>query len=248
MNPLVLALLFFVTVAGSLLSGLTGLAGGAVILGGLSLFYDPANALAMHGVVQGVSNGTRIVFWWRSVHWPVVWRYGLLIFPGAWVGGVLFAHLNASLMQALLGFIILAAVWMPPLEGGFKFTQNGFILLGVLSGFFSMLAGVVGPLLNPFFDKLGIKREEMVSTKSACQLLLHVSRVSAYIGAVGIHYTEHSLELGVMMTAAVIGIFLARPIGKKISDKQLDVVLKVLLTAIGLQNLCIGTYSYIQSL
>lgn len=244
MNLLVLILLFLVTVIGSLISGLTGLAGGAVILGGLSLFYDPANALAMHGVVQGVSNGTRIAFWWKSVHWPVVWRYCLLILPGAWIGGILFAHLNTHIMQATLGLIILTAVWMPPLKGGFKFTQNGFIILGLVSGFFSMLAGVVGPLLNPFFDKLGIKREEMVSTKSACQLALHISRVSAYVGAVGIHYSDHSVELGLMMVAAVIGIFLARPIGKKISDRQLDIVLKALLTLIGLQNLIVGIKNY----
>ena len=246
MNPLILVLLFVVTVAGSTLSGLTGLAGGAVILGGLSLFYDPANALAMHGVVQGVGNATRIAFWWRSIHWNVVWRYSLLLLPGAWVGGVLFSHLNLSLMQALLGLMILAAVWMPvPQQNRFKFTLNGFVWLGLVSGFFSMLAGVVGPLLNPFFDKLGIKREEMVSTKSTCQFVLHISRISAYIGAVGIDYAQHSLELTLMMIAAVIGIFLARPLGKKISDQQLDVVLKVLLTIIGGHNLVRGLWDYI---
>lgn len=230
---------------GSILSGLTGLAGGAVILGGLSLFYNPADALAMHGVVQGVGNGTRVFFWWRSVHWNVVWRYCLLLLPGAWVGGVLFSYLNLSLMQALLGSMILFAVWMPaPKKGGFSFKLNGFIWLGLVSGFFSMLAGVVGPLLNPFFDKLGIKREEMVSTKSACQLSLHIARISSYIGAVGIDYSRHSLELVVMVVGAVLGIVLARPLGKHISDQQLDLLLKVLLTIIGGQNLVQGLWNY----
>lgn len=247
MSPLVLVLLFLVTVIGSTLSGLTGLAGGAVILGGLSIFYDAATALAMHGVVQGVSNATRIVFWWRSVHWPVVWRYALLLLPGAWVGGVLFSYLNLSLMQALLGAMILAAVWVPiPKQSRFTFSLNGFIWLGLLSGFFSMLAGVVGPLLNPFFDKLGIKREAMVSTKSACQLMLHFSRIGAYFGAVGINYAAHSLELSCMVVAAVVGIVIARPLGAKISDRQLDLVLKVLLTAIGVQNLIRGMWQFSQ--
>ena len=58
-----LFLLFAVTVVGSVLSGLTGLAGGAVILGGLMLFYAPVEALALHGWIMSVSNGARSLLW-----------------------------------------------------------------------------------------------------------------------------------------------------------------------------------------
>jgi uncharacterized protein len=242
----VLILLFIVTTLGSLLSGLTGLAGGAVILGGLMMFFPTAESLAMHGVVQSVSNGTRVLFWWKSVHWDVVWRYTLLLIPGAFMGGLLFNHLNLHLVEAALGALILAVVWLPmPKRFGGTFTKNGFIWLGLLSGFFSMLAGVVGPLLNPFFDKLNIKRDQMVSTKSACQLILHLVRIGSYAGVVGLDLEKYGVEMVLMVIAAVLGIWLSRPVGKHITDRQLDIALKVLLTVIGSKNVVTGVSGYL---
>ena len=245
----VLVLLFIVTTLGSLLSGLTGLAGGAVILGGLMMFFPTAESLAMHGVVQSVSNCTRVLFWWKSVHWDVVWRYTLFLIPGAFIGGLLFNHLNLHLVEASLGALILAVVWLPmPAPFGGTFTKNGFIWLGLLSGFFSMLAGVVGPLLNPFFDKLDIKRDQMVSTKSACQLILHLARIGSYAGVVGLDLQKYGVEMVLMVIAAVLGIYLSRPMGRHITDRQLDTILKVLLTSIGTKNVASGLVGYFGSL
>lgn len=241
-----LTALFLVTIVGALISGLTGLAGGAVVLGGLMLFFPALEALAMHGVVQTASNGARVVFWPKSVHWRVVIRFAMLLLPGAWLAGLCFHLLNLDLMEAFLGILILTAVWWkPPRTTRLQFSLNGFIWLGFISGFFSMLAGVVGPLLNPFFDKLGIKREEMVSTKSACLLILHVARIGSYAGAVGVNLSHYKTELILMIIATIVGLFLARPVGKKISDQQLDIVLKVLLTLLGTKNLFMGMYRYL---
>ncbi len=238
-------LLFLVTTVGSLISGLTGMAGGALILGGLMLFFPATESLAMHGVVQSVSNGARALLWWRSIHWAVVARYALLLLPGAWCGGLLIHHFNLHLTEAFLGMIILCLVWVPtPRRITYSFHQNGFIVLGLISGFFSMLAAVVGPLLNPFFDKLQIKREPMVATKSACLLLLHVARIVSYAGATRLDLLAYKTELLVMIPAALVGILLSRPVGRWISDQQLDVVLKVLLTVLGGKNVIVGLWNY----
>ena len=108
-----------------------------------------------------------------------------------------------------------------------------------------MLAGVVGPLLNPFFDKLSIKRDQMVSTKSACQLILHLARIGSYAGVVGLDLQKYGVEMVLMILAAVLGIYLSRPVGKHITDRQLDIALKVLLTIIGFKNVVTGVSGYL---
>jgi uncharacterized membrane protein YfcA len=242
-----LILLFIVTVIGSLISGLTGMAGGAVILGSLMFFFPAADALALHGLIQALSNGLRVVSWWKSIRFDVVGRYFLLLLPGAGLGGLLFSYLNLALVEAMLGALILSLVWVPtPKRFSRPFTVNGFIWLGLFSGFFSVFAGVVGPLLNPFFDKLSIKRESMVATKSACQLLLHLSRVTSYVTVVGLNFSNYQWDIAVMVVAVFAGIALTRPVGRHITDKQLDVLLKVLLTIMGVKNVVSGLVTYFQ--
>jgi hypothetical protein len=55
----------------------------------------------------------------------------------------------------------------------------------------------------------------------------------------------YKLELVLMIAASLLGLLLARPVGKMISDQQLDIVLKVLLTLLGAKNLLMGMYRYL---
>jgi uncharacterized membrane protein YfcA len=234
-------LLFVITTLAAILSGVTGLAGGAVILASLALFYEASEALALHGLLQAVSNGLRITFSRKLIRWDVVGRFSLLLIPGAWIGGLLFNLFDPDIVGILLGLIILLAVWVPmPAQGSLRFGLNGFIGLGLMTGFFSMFAGVVGPLLNPFFGMVGIKRESMVGTKSACLLAVHVSRVGSYAGVVGMDYGKWAPEIGLLLAAVLLGQLLAGPVAKRITDAQFDRFMKVLLTVLGLKQLYSG--------
>lgn len=137
--------------------------------------------------------------------------------------------------------MILLAVWLPtPKQGGWKFGINGFIGLGLITGFFSMFAGVVGPLLNPFFGKVGIKRESMVGTKSACLLGVHLSRIGSYSEVVGIDFARWAPQIALLVTAVLLGQVLAGPVSRKITDDQFDGFMKVLLTVLGLKQVYSG--------
>ena len=240
MAPLSLAILFVATTLAAILSGVTGLAGGAVILACLAIFYEAHEALALHGLLQAVSNGLRIPLSRRHIRWDVVGRFCLLLIPGAWVGGMLFSLFDPHVVGILLGLIILFAVWAPPPRGRWAFGLNGFIGLGLVTGFFSMFAGVVGPLLNPFFGMVGIKRESMVGTKSACLLALHASRVGSYTSVVGFDYLAWAPEIGLLLAAVLLGQLLAAPVSRRITDAQFERFMKVMLTALALKQLYSG--------
>ncbi len=238
-----LFLLFVVTVIGSVLSGLTGLAGGAVILGGLMLFYAPVEALALHGWIMSVSNGARSLLWWRSVSWRLVALFSLMLIPGAYLGGLAVPFFSPAAVELFLGVLILLLAYDFFPTPRLLSTGSGALLFwGLVCGALSMFAGVVGPLLNPVFDRLGLKREGLVATKSACQLLLHLARITSYGTVVGVDYGRFSFELMLLVGAALLGIALSRPVGRRLSDGQVRSLIRVLLTIIGVKNVAYGSY------
>lgn len=241
-------LLVLITLLGSLLSGLTGLAGGAVILGGLLFIYPPVTALALHAVAQVISNISRVIVGWRQIEWPVIIRFSLFIPLFSYLGSLLFVYLNFDIVEASLGLVLLVLTWLPlPRTLSNKISVNVFILLGAVAGFFGVLAGVVGPLLNPFFDKLEIKRERMVATKSLCMLVLHLVRLMSYGFTLSLDPMAFSHELVILLLVSPFGVWLARPVGKKLTDHQVDVIIKILLTLIGLRSVIHGLGSYFGS-
>ena len=113
MDPLTVALLCGVAFASAVLSAMVGLAGGSVLLAVMLLFFEPAAAIPLHGVIQLISNGTRTVVQGRHVAWRVVGWYSLFLLPLALAGARLALAIPAALGTTLIGVFILVATLRP---------------------------------------------------------------------------------------------------------------------------------------
>ena len=222
MDPVTVALLCGVAFATAVLSAMVGLAGGTVLLAVMLLFFEPAAAVPLHGVIQLVSNGARTVVQGRHVAWSVVGWYSLLLLPLALAGARVALAMPASLGTTLIGVFVLVATLRPgwlrvrPLGAGGE--ARRFALLGGVGGFLGSLIGAVGPLVAPFFLHLGLSRRGVVGTAAACQAAGHLAKIAAF-GWVGFSYREH---LGLLLAMSLLVIAGAMA-GSRLLDRFDDV-------------------------
>ncbi len=235
-----MVVLFLLVTFGSLLTSLTGLGGGTLILAGLLLFYPPELALPLHSFTQFTANALRAGIFFKKVSWKTVGAYALLMLPFAWLGAELFEHVNSSILKIIVGTLILVSVipWKFRLKSEPR--PSTFVIAGGLSGFLGIFVGAVGPMVTPLFNRLPLGREGNLSTKSAGQMCLQFSKIIAFGGAAGVNYLAIKENIGILMLGSLIGVGISIPIGKKISDQKFDVAVNILLALISIKILFEG--------
>jgi uncharacterized protein len=230
-----LFLLFVLVTGGSLITSLTGLGGGTLILAGLMLIYPPELAIPLHSFTQLAANGLRAGLFWRHVRWKVVLAYGSLILPFAWLAASLFDHVNSSILKIIVGFFMFVSIFPWKFRVEKEPPLSTFSLLGALSGFLGIFVGAVGPMVTPFFNRLKIERQGNLSTKSGGQFVLQLTKIIAFSGAGGINFSPILGHIGILVLGSIIGVGISIPISKKISDQKFDFLVNLLLGLIALK-------------
>jgi uncharacterized membrane protein YfcA len=233
-------LLFVLVTLGAFISSLTGLGGGTLILAGLLLVFPASLAIPLHSFTQLTSNGLRTGLFFKQVHWRVVGAYALLMVPAAWFGAKLFNHINPDWLNVTVGLFILISVLPIRMKPKGEPRLKTFMILGGLSGFLGVFVGAVGPLVMPFFNRLKIERQGMLSTKSAGQTLLQLSKIIAFSGAGGVDFLQLKDNVLILILASLVGVGLSIPVSRKISDAKFDLILNVLLGLIAVKILYKG--------
>lgn len=228
-------LLFLLVTLGSLISSLTGLGGGTLILAGLMLVFSPQVAIPLHSFTQMASNSIRAGLFFKQVNWKVVMAYASCMIPFAWLGVLIFEHINPSILKIFVGLFILYSLRPLKVKPSEEPRLRVFALLGAVSGFLGVFVGAMGPLVTPFFNRLKISREGSISTKSAGQFFLQVSKVIAFAGAADMSFVSLQTDILLLITGSFIGVLISIPIGRKIPDHIFDRVVNVMLFFIALK-------------
>lgn len=221
----------------SVLSAIFGLAGGAIFFVMLTWALSIREAVPLHSIVQLVSNFSRWAFYFHAIQWKIVFRFILLILPGAYLGGLCFQWINPDWLETLVGVFILISVIIPVPQKGQSFSANWYILLGFLSSFLGMLVAVSGPLIASFFLLNQIKKEELVATKAVCQGLTQLAKIQAFGSVVGFSYAPYSGLILLLCVAAILGTFIGSQLLQKMTDEQYDKYNKYILVVLALSLL-----------
>lgn len=233
-------LLFILVTIGSLITSLTGLGGGTLILAGLLLVYPPTLAIPLHSFTQFTANGLRAAIYHKKVDWKVVMAYGSLMLPFAWFGAAIFDLINPSWLKILVGSFILFSLIPWSFRPKHEPDISTFVGIGALSGFLGIFVGAVGPMVTPFFNRLKLGRDGNLSTKSAGQMILQLSKIIAFSGAAGIDFMELKNNIGILVLGSLVGVGISIPIGKKIPDAKFDLAVNILLALISVKVLVEG--------
>lgn len=175
-----MALLLILVFATATVSGVFGMAGGLMLMGGLTLALPVAAAMVTHGAVQFVSNGWRAVLHRRFIQWPIIIFYGLgSAIAAALLAGVTYAPTKAW-VYLMLG-LVPALAWLPKDKFQLDAGRRGHaVACGLFVTGLNVIAGVSGPLLDVFFVRTALTRHQIVATKAATQAFSHTVKMVFY--------------------------------------------------------------------
>ena len=224
--------------ATAVLSGVLGMAGGVALLGVLLLYLPPLVAIPLHGAIQLVSNGSRVVAQRQHARFDWIGWYTLPLIPAGLVGLQVAQALPEAALEGAIGAVVLLATWLPKRSGAAGAAAGRprmrFVTLGGCSGFLNMVVGATGVLIDPFFLGLGLTRQALVGTKAACQAIGHLVKVGLF-GAAGFAFAEYAPLLALGAACAAAGTFVGSRLLDKLSEESFLWLYRTVLTGLALR-------------
>ncbi len=214
----------------SIVSGLTGMGGGFILLTILASFFSPITLIPLHGSLQLISNISRSLLFLRYINWRITGFFCLGAVFGAYCGSHFLVEIPKNHFRVILGISILGMTWMPKLKKVPK-VKGLFIYVGGCATFLSLFIGATGPIIAPFFLKSNLIKEHLVATKAACQIPLHVFKITVYMSA-GFLLYPWLLTLAVAIPAMVLGTWTGKKLLGKVPEEKFYKLLQLVITVL----------------
>ena len=232
MESAILIVAAFIT---SSISAVLGMGGGIILLGIMAILIPEGYVVvALHGIIQIVSNITRSYVFRKHIKGNIIRQY----FPGA-ILGLCFSALiiiiliesfdvqsakdiKVDILKPLIGIFI---IWF--LFGRYpqiKDKQPHFFGVGAMSGLTTVFIGATGPLIAPFFLKGKLTKENIIANKAVCQAISHAGKIPLFVLFFEFNYFSE-IQILIPLTIAV---FVGTNVGKKILEFIPEIAFQIL--------------------
>ncbi len=213
------------------ISSVSGMGGGAILLGILTAFFPIRTLVPIHGIVQLSANLSRSWILRKFIKKKMT-LYFLLGAPiGAYLGTLLLKQdISEKTLKLLIAGLIIFVVFKPKKMPQFKLREWQFSILGLMASTLGILIGSVGPFLAPFFLRDDINKEELVATKSCFQMIVHLIKIPSFL-ALGFNYFTYGYETLFLVFGALIGNWIGIAVLKKINKTVFTYIFKISLLA-----------------
>lgn len=216
--------ILLLVVIGFVIFMLSTLSGGGASLLLMPLIILVAGAKSVAPIMTlgiAMSSSSRVFLFLKDIDWNLFkWLFPSTI-VGAIVGANLFASLSSDWIQVIIGvFLVLTVVqfFQKPKDLTVRRIKTWhFVPIGFGISFLSALIGGVGPLMNSAYMNYGMTKEELIGTRSANAVVLHISKILsyAYFG----YITGDVLKFGIILgLSAIVGNFFGKKLLGMISE------------------------------
>jgi|TARA_B100000676_G_scaffold175972_1_gene172669 uncharacterized membrane protein YfcA len=207
--------------ATAFLSSIFGMLGGLILMGILVSLIQVGPAMILHGLIQMTSNGYRAWLNQKDINWKIIGTLFLgNIIAMATLFFIAFVPDRITVLFAL--GILPYIAWAMPNNLAFDVTKTPIgILAGMVVVGTNLLAGVGGPLLDVFFQRVEMTRHQVVATKAVAQFLGHVSKVIFFGGLAVTSSAENWPVFWLLITAMIVSV-IGTTLGKKVLDRIND--------------------------
>lgn len=231
----IIALLLLVLITATI-SGIFGMAGGLMLMGGLTLAMPVSAAMVTHGAVQFVSNGWRAFLHRAHIDWRIIVMYGVGSAIAAGALALVTYEPTKAWIYLMLG-LVPGLAWLPKEKFHLDAARPAHaVACGLFVTGLNVIAGVSGPLLDVFFVRTGLSRHTIVATKAATQAFSHTVKMVFY-GVPLITAVETGLPplwfFAIAAPLAMIGAWLGGMILNRMSDVNFLKYTRWIVTALG---------------
>ena len=106
-------------------------------------------------------------------------------FPAVWLGAWLLKFLTPVYLELAMGIFLISNIQVllkTPKELHLVKRPQNYVLMiiGFLAGFLSGLTGAVGLLFNKFYLRYELSKEEIVATRAANEIVMHLMKIILY--------------------------------------------------------------------
>ena len=236
MSMLVFTLIIILATLGTaFLSSIFGMLGGLILMGILVSIMPVSQAMVLHGLIQLTSNGYRAWLNRKDINWSIVAT--LIVGNIIALAGLVFVAFVPDRITVLLALGLLPYIaWALPKNAALDVTKKPIgLLAGMMVVATNLLAGVGGPLLDVFFQRVDMTRHQVVATKAVAQSLGHISKV-IFFGFLTVSASNDWPMLWLVliaMTASVTGTTLGKKILDMINDEIFFLWTQRILLSVG---------------
>ncbi|MCA4895707.1 MAG: sulfite exporter TauE/SafE family protein [Cytophagales bacterium] len=174
------------------------------ILGGLLPIGQVPAALS---IGTFTSSASRIIIFYKSISWQVVKFFVPAAIPAVWLGAWLLKFINPLYLEIIMGLFLISNlpfVFRKPKEVNFSGKRSNSLLMviGFLAGLLSGLTGAVGLLFNKFYLRHGLSKDQIIATRAANEIILHLIKIVLYIlfGLI----TTKVMTIGLVVAASAV--------------------------------------------
>ena len=209
------------------------MAGGVTLLAVLTFFFPMAILVPIHGTVQFASNLSRSYILRSHIQRSSFVPFLMGVpFGAVGVYFLLKAIPRPQWVLVIVTFLLFYVAFKPKKLPELRLGSFGFFVLGLGASFLGALIGATGPLLAPFFARSDFEKEDIVATKSACQILVHLVKFPIFL-SLAFPYQDYAVEIGLMVFGVILGTKIGTSLLRKVSTRWFMMLLKGALALTG---------------
>lgn len=203
-----LAVVFIVSFLAFSISVICGGGAGLMLIPVLGLVLPVSQVPAALSIGTFTSSASRLVAFRQNICWPIVKYFVPAALPAVWLGAWLLKYVNPVYLEVVMGLFLvsnLTALFQKSKEIQTTKKSSNWVLslIGFAAGFVSGLTGAVGLLFNRFYLRYGLTKEEIIATRAANEIILHLLKIILYF-VFGL-ITIKVVSVGVVVAVSAVG-------------------------------------------
>lgn len=180
-----LVVVFLVSFLAFSISVICGGGAGLMLIPVLGLMLPVSQVPAALSIGTFTSSASRLVAFRKNICWHIVKYFVPAALPAVWFGAWLLKYVNPVYLEVVMGLFLvsnLSALFQKSKEINATEKSSNFVLglIGFAAGFISGLTGAVGLLFNRFYLRYGLTKEEIIATRAANEIILHLLKIILY--------------------------------------------------------------------